>query len=219
MTDIARIRWRSVSPTEIDEELVVDDAGTALLVVRTSRDRTPIIGTFSAPASAAEVTELDGQRRDVDLQHPLVDGVIATAERLAARARQHPLAAATFYTAAVPGGGLALQAVGAGEGPAEFQLEPDRVIAHLERNGTEIAWYELEPLATGFVSPAPEGLGGVGRPAEIPSGGYGTIALAGPTISGPGEVAVEVRGWLRDRLPERSYEPFRVRTAPALLPD
>ena len=213
MSDIARIRWRSASPTEVDEEPVVDDDGTALLVVRTSRSRAPTIGTFAASASAAEVAELDGHHRELDLQHAVVDGVVATAERLAARARHHPVATVTFYAAVVPGGGLALQAVGAGSGPAEFELEPDRVVAHLEQEGAEITWYELEPLATGFVSPVPEGLGGVGRPAEIEPGAYGTIALTGPLITGPGEVAVEVRGWLRDRLPERSYEPFRVRTA------
>jgi hypothetical protein len=42
--------------------------------------------------------------------------------------------------------------------------------------------------------------------------------LPGAPIEGPGEVAVEVRGWLRDLLPEQAYEPFRVRTAAEALP-
>ena len=34
----------------------------------------------------------------------------------------------------------------------------------------------------------------------------------------PTELAVEVRGWLRDLLPERGYEPFRVRTSAVAVP-
>ena len=55
------------------------------------------------------------------------------------------------------------------------------------------------------------------RPRSLP-GAYGTIALSGATIAGPVEAAVEVRGWLRDLLPERAYERFRVRTAAVAVP-
>ena len=55
------------------------------------------------------------------------------------------------------------------------------------------------------------------RPSIAP-GAYGTIALAGATIAGPAEVAVEVRGWLPDLLPERGYEPFRLRTSAVAVP-
>ena len=144
--------------------------------------------------------------------------MITTAESIAAAARIRPVAVVTFYVAVVPGIGLALQAVGAGDEAAEFQLDPESAIVHVERDGTEIAWHELDRLETGFVSPAPEGLGGVGRSATIGPGAYGTIALSGPTISGPGEVALEVRGWLRDLLPEQSYERFQVRTAAVAVP-
>jgi hypothetical protein len=219
MSEIARIRWRSAFPTEVDEVLAVDDDGAARLVVRTSRDGAPVVGTFAATVSAAQLAVLDGQQREVDLARFAVDDpVIMVADEVAAAARAEPVATATFYVAVVPGIGLVLQAVGAGEGAAEFQLEPTSVIAHVERDGTEIAWHELDRLETGFVSPEPAGLGGVGRPAEIGPGAYGTLALSGPAVTGPGDVALEVRGLLRDLLPERGYEPFRVRTAAVALP-
>ncbi len=219
MTETARIHWSSTGPSEVDEVLALDDDGTARLVIRTSRDGAPVIGTFVATVSADLLRVLDGQRREVDVRRPGADDpVVVAAEEVAAAARDHPVATATFYAAVVPGIGPVLQAVGAGDGPAEFQLDPTSAVAHLERDGTEVAWHELDRLQTGFVSPEPAGLGGVGRPAEIGPGAYGTIALAGPPLTGPGEVALEIRGLLRDLLPERGYEPFRVRTAPVPLP-
>ncbi len=218
MTEIARIRWRSHTPTEVDEVLVVNADGTGRLVVRSSRDGSPVIGTFEATLSAAELTLLDGQRREVDARRPDPDAVTVTAASIATAARTQPLATATFYLSVVPGGVLALQAVGAGQEPTAFQLDPGSAIVHVERDGHEIAWHDMDRLETGFVSPAPKGLGGVGRPAEIAPGAYGTIALSGATIAGPVEAAVEVRGWLRDLLPERAYERFRVRTAAVAVP-
>ncbi len=220
MTEIARIRWSSAGPSEVDEVLAVDSDGTARLVVRTARDGAPVIGTFTATVSVDQLGVLDGQRREVDVRDPGDDDpVMIAAEGVAAAARAHPVATATFYAAFVPGIGPVLQAVGAGDGRAEFPLEPASAIAHVERDGQEIAWHELDRLETGFVSPEPAGLGGVGRPAEIGPGAYGTIALAGPTLAGPGELALEIRGLLRDSLPEQGYEPFRVRTATVALPD
>jgi hypothetical protein len=218
MAEVAQIRWRSAFPTEIDEVLAVDADGGARLVVRTARDGAPVIGTFTATATADELALLEDQHREVDLRHPTTDPVLTAADAVAVRARTQPLATATFYLAVVPGGGLALQAVGAGDGAAEFQLEPGSVIVHVERDGREVGWHELDRLETGFVSPEPKGLGGVGRAAEIAPGAYGTIALPGDGIIGPAEVAVEVRGRLRDLLPERSYEGFRVRTAAVAVP-
>jgi len=76
----------------------------------------------------------------------------------------------------------------------------------------------MERLETGFVSPEPEGLGGVGRPAEIAPGAYGAIALAGPPLDRTGGAAIEVAGYLRDGLRESpSYQRFTVRTAPVPL--
>ena len=223
MAETARIRWQSPPPTSVDEELVVYDDGAAYLIVRTSRDASPVIGTWQADVDAVDLDALAGQERIVDLRHPALDPVISTAERIAAAARATPLATATFYASTLPGGEVALLAVGGGTGPTDFQLDPDSVIVHVEdSHGNEVGWQSMQRLETGFVSPEPQGLGGVGRPAEIPPGAYGVIALNGPAIAGgpEGAVAVEVTGQLRDALPEQpSDEHFRVRTAAVPLPD
>jgi hypothetical protein len=219
MPEIARIRWQSPPPTSVDEELVVYDDGKALLVVRTSRDGSPAIGTWSAGVAPEDMAVLEGQHREVDLRHPLLDDVVAAADRVGAEARETPVATATFHAGVVPGGGVALLAVGGGTAAAEFELDVDSVVVHLENDGTEIGWHQMERLQTGFVSPEPEGLGGVGRPAEIAPGAYGVIALAGPPLEEAGAVAIEVAGYLRDSLPEdASYQRFTVRTEPVPLP-
>jgi hypothetical protein len=215
---VARVRWRSSAPADVDEELVVDEDGSSMLVVRTARDKSPVVGTFAGSASTEDLAALAGQQLDVDLDRPIAEPVIIIADALARVAREQPVAALTCYVAVVPGGGLAFQAVGSGVRPARVELDRDSVIIHLERDGREIAWHEHPSLETGFVSPEPVGLGGVGRPAEIPPGGYGTIALSDLGLVGPGEVSVEARGWLRDEQPGSAYEPFRLRTAAVPLP-
>jgi hypothetical protein len=216
VAEIARIRWQSPPPTSVDEELAVYDDATALLVVRTSRDGAPVIGTWTAKVSPEDLAVLEGERLEVDLRHPTADPVITTADRVAAEARETPVATATFHAGVVPNDGVALLAVGGGTAAAAFELDVDSVVVHLEQDGNEVAWYQMERLETGFVSPDPAGLGGVGRPAEIAPGGYGGIALAGPSLDGAGaaSVAIEVAGYLLDGLPEEtSYQRFRVRTA------
>lgn len=223
MAEIARIRWQSPPPTSIDEELVVFDDGSAYLVVRTARNGSPAIGTWRARVGAEDLALLTGRQVEVDPRHPIDDPVVTAAERIAAEARELPVAIATFYASVLPDGEVALLAVGGGQGPAGFQLDPGSVVVHLEDGeGNEVGWHSMRRLGTGFVSPEPVGLGGVGRVAEIEPGAYGAIALTGPSISGSqaSAVAVEVTGQLRDAVPEQpSYENFRVRTAVVPLPD
>jgi hypothetical protein len=216
VAEIARIRWQSPPPTSVDEELAVYDDATALLVVRTSRDGAPVIGTWTAKVRSEDLAVLHGEQREIDLRHPVADPVIAAADRVATDARESPVATATFHAGVVPDGGVALLAVGGGTSAAAFELDADSVVVHLENEGTEIAWHRMDRLQTGFVSPEPEGLGGIGRPAEIAPGTYGGIALAGPELDAAGglAVAIEVAGYLRDGLPEQSsYQRFSVRTA------
>ena len=223
MAETARIRWQSPPPTSVHEELVVYDDGAAYLVVRVARDRSPVIGTWRTSVDSADLAVLAGQVLTVDLRHPVLDQVVSAAERAAGRAREAPVATATFYASVLPDGEVALLAVGGGTGPAGFQLDPDSVVVHLEDgDGNEVGWQPMQRLEAGFVSPEPLGLGGVGRPAEIPPGAFGAIALSGPPIErGQGvAAAVEVTGRLHDALPEQpSDEHFRVRTAAVALPD
>lgn len=217
MAEIARIRWQSPPPTSVDEELVVFDGGSAYLVVRTARDGTPVIGTWRTGVGPADLALLAGRQLEVDLRHPSDDPAVMAAERIAAAARELPVATATFHASVLPDGEAALLAVGGGEDPAGFQLDPDSVVVHLEDGeGNEVGWHPMQRLGTGFVSPEAVGLGGVGRAAEMEPGAYGAIALTGPPISGErvAAVAIEVSGRLQDAVPEQpSYESFRVRTA------
>ena len=137
---------------------------------------------------------LQGERREVDVRHPVADLVLATADRVASDAREAPVATATFHAGVVPDGGVALLAVGGGTAAAAFELDADSVVVHLEDEGTEIAWHRMDRLQTGFVSPEPEGLGGIGRPAEIAPGTYGGIALAGPELDAAGAAGRGDRG-------------------------
>ena len=124
MAEIARIRWESPPPTSVDEELVVYDDSTALLVVRTSRDGSPVIGTWRTTVAAEDLAVIEGQRRNIDVRHPrMLDTVAATADRVAAKARETPVATATFHAGVMPAGGVALLAVGGGTAPAEFELD------------------------------------------------------------------------------------------------
>ena len=82
MAEVARIRWRSAFPTEIDEVLAVDADGGARLVVRTARDGAPVIGTFTATATADELALLEDQHREVDLRHPTTDPVLTAADAI-----------------------------------------------------------------------------------------------------------------------------------------
>jgi hypothetical protein len=214
VAEIARIRWQSPPPTSVDEELAVYDDATALLVVRVSRDGAPVIGTWTTTVAAEDLAVLEGERREVDVRHLSPDAVTVTADRVAADARQTPVATATFHTGVVPGGGVALLAVGGGTGAAAFELDVDSVVVHLVTDGTEVGWRQMDRLQTGFVSPEPEGLGGVGRPAEIAPGAYGGIALTGPPLEGAAAAVIEVAGYLRDGLPGQvTYQRFWVRTA------
>lgn len=214
MPEIARIRWTTPPPTSVDEELVVYDDAEARLVVRTSRDGQPVTGTFTASLEPDELETLTGAYREVPLLRAEPDQVNTAAAEVAARARTTPVATATFHAGLVPSGGVSLLCVGAGAESVRFELDPDSVIVHLEAAGTEIAWHELDRLGTGFVSPTLEGLGGVGRAAEIAPGDYGAIALQEIALDGADAAAVQVAGRLYEALRDgASYQRFTVRTA------
>ena len=118
-----------------------------------------------------------GQRREVDAATPgRRIPAITAAESIAAAATEHGRWPRRRSTSAVVPGRRAGPAGGRWwrPRPAEFQLDPELGRSCTSSSdGTEIAWHELDRLETGFVSPEPEGLGGVGRPAEIAPGRTG----------------------------------------------
>jgi hypothetical protein len=72
---------------------------------------------------------------------------------------------------------FAVGVVGEGERACEFQLDPGRCRVLFWSDGDLLGETPLPPLVTGFATPDAEGLGGVGRPAEVRPGVLGAIAL------------------------------------------
>jgi hypothetical protein len=220
MERLATVRWRTPAPTAIDEELAVYDDGSAWLVVRCSRTGDALVGTWATtPALEDHAALVAGGDVLVDLLS--ADGVPEAAERVAGAARSGPLATVAFHAGATGEPVASLAAVGGGTREVRFAIDPDTLVVHVERDGATVAWFEVAPLETGFMTPGAEGLGGVRRRAAIAPGDFGAIALDVPGLeAAPGDaVVVQVAGWLYDALPDAPEgEPFRVRTAPTTVP-
>ena len=120
----------------VDEELVVYDDGRALLVVRTSRDGSPAIGTWAATVTPEDLAVLEGQRREVDCGTRCHDRwspprtVVAAAARGGARGHRD-----------LPRGGRPGSAAwhcwlsAVARRAAEFELDVESVVVHLENDG------------------------------------------------------------------------------------
>jgi hypothetical protein len=217
MQRLASVRWESPPPTSVDEELAAFDDGTVWLVVRCSRDGSPTIGTWSTtPTSDGHAALVDVGDVVIDLLH--ARAVPEVAEELRAAALAAPVATAEFVAAQGVGETVTLAAVGGGTRPVEFELDPDALTVHVERDGATLAWFEVTRPITGFVTPDAVGLGGLGRRAVIAPGAFGAIALAAPgmeAVDGD-EIAVQAAGWLANGLPDQELPlAFRVRTAAA----
>ena len=228
MARIATVLWRTPPPTSVDEELALYDDGTAWLAVRRSRDGQPTIGSWSTDLTAEDRHAFAAARADplvVDLLHPDDTGPLGeVAERVAATARGCAVATATFHAGVAAGGEtVSLLVVAAGSRPVRFDLDPGSCSVHVGHDGSTLAWYEVPTVGTGFVTPDAEGLGGVGRAAEVAPGAYGAIALDVPALAakpdGATEVAIQLAGWVHDGLPDHPMpEPFAVRTAAVPFP-
>jgi hypothetical protein len=149
----------------------------------------------------------------------------ATAERLAAEARENPLAVADFYAQPQPPDpasgnlGVVVQVVARGTDPVEFELDPRRSAVHLARVGQPLAWREWPDIPSGFATPDAEGLGGLRSPAHLQPGQYGALVLDVPGEPGAVSLSVQVSGWLAKALPDDLLpEAFEVQTAPVDIP-
>lgn len=215
MRRLATVRWQSPPPTSVDEELAAYDDGTVWLVVRCSRDGTPIIGTWSAEVAADDHAALVAAGDVVvDLLHPAA--VPEVAERVRSAVRAEPVATAGFFAAKGAGETVTLAAAGGGTRPVQFELDPGSLAVHVERAGAELAWFEPAAPETGFITPDAQGLGGLGRRAVMAPGDVGALVLEVPQLAqadGDG-VAVSASGWLAEGLPDEPMPTrFRVRTA------
>lgn len=214
MRRMATVQWQSPPPTSVDEELAAYDDGSVWLVVRCSREGTPKIGMWSATPSPEDHAALVAAGDVVvDLLHP--QSVPEVAERLRVTALANPVATARFIAARGPGETVLLVAAGEGARPVQFELDPGSLVVHVEKEGAELAWFEPAAPETGFVTPAAEGLGGLGRRAVIAPGAVGALVLEVPQLAHAGGdgVAVSASGWLAEGLPDEEMpHRFRVRT-------
>ena len=140
----------------------------------------------------------------------------AAAELLRTAALAEPVATAQFVATRGQGRSVTLAAVGGGTRPVQLELRPDSITVHVEADGATLAWFEADPPVTGFVTRDAEGLGGLGRRAEVPPGTLGAILLDVPgieAVAGDG-VGVALSGWLAEGVPDQELPlPFHVRTA------
>ncbi len=231
MNRLSTFEWHSPPPTSVDERLAIYDDGSAWLVVRRPRALVGTIGSYVAtpsdddlraltsPGRGPVVFDLLGQPRDV-----AAADLLAIANRVAEAARAKPRAIATFYAgplAAVAAGRLSMSllVVGGGTKAVQFELEPSKCTVHFSHGGQPIAWFAMPELASGFVTPDAEGLGGLRRRAKVKPGAYGATAFDIPAPGNATAVSIEVSGWLAEALPdERSPAPFAVRTEDAPIP-
>lgn len=226
MARVASFAWRTPPPTGVDEELAVFDDGSAQLVVRRPRALSAAIGTYEGRADPADVAVLaaagPGPVVFELLSPPEGDEgarLLEVADRVAAAVRQAPLAVAEFFARPVPSAdpGLlstALQVLASGSRAVEFELDPQALSLHLVQDGQTVAWRELAEPAIGFMTPDAEGLGGLRSAARVEPGRYGAILFTTQAAPGTTSVLLQVRGWLRNALPDDPMpEPFEVRTA------
>jgi hypothetical protein len=225
---LADFAWTSPPPTSIDERLVLYDDGTAWLVVRRPRDRSPSIGSYVTRPSDADRDILAAggpEPRTIDLlghDQPL-QALFPALDRICEGARGAPESIATFHGRVVgdAGGGIlniATIVVGGGRRPVEFELDSTRCAAHFFAEGREIGWLEFPELQTGFITSDARGLGGLHRAAIVPPGEHGLVSVALSVPSGADSLSVQVAGWLESTLPDDpSSEPFEVHTAVAPL--
>lgn len=230
MARLATVRWRTPAPTSVDEDLAVYDDGTAWLVVRRAAGDRTAVGTFRTEVSDEERSALAGAGSvEIDLLHP-AEGAAAQAAalagRIAQRARTAPHAVARFYGRTVPGPAgpagsavtVALAVVGEGGAPVVFELDPAAVTVHFGAGGAIQAWAGVTGLATGFVTPDAQGLGGLHGRATVAPGQVGALMVPASPPAGATEVTVQLGGWLVEALPdEPERQRFEARTTAAPL--
>lgn len=219
------VRWRTLSPIEVDEELAVYADGAALLVLAMPLGGGSAVGTWVGHIGeeATALDELGPVPYEVDpLDHerpPVHEVALAAADRAARAARERPESVASFSLQVSAQGvspSFALLVVGSGTRAVQVELDPAAcLLVWWHSDDQPVGSSPLPPLAAGFMTPQAEGLGGVGRPTLLAPGAYGALAFDAAPPAGATHVAARVAGWLTEALPDddRRRRPFLVDTA------
>jgi len=224
MRRVATFYWEAAAPVPVNEELALFDDGSARLVVRSPIDGKSTIGTYTVKPAKADFDELaKAGKEDVSFNAlgPISDETQALQElasRVAFEARDHPEATASFYGPPLgPSSNgelsIVLQVVGAGKRAVQFDLDPPECAVLFSNFGEPVGWREFPELATGFVTPDAEGLGGLGRRAEVKPTAYGALVVKTLLPTPVTGVAVQVAGYLYEALPDdKGAGRFEIRT-------
>jgi hypothetical protein len=223
MATLITVRWRTPPPSSVDERLIISDDSRARLEMLRPRRLGDTVGTYEGAVEDDEIRELTAAGSDVELDvtaqdDPRLGRVAVTADQVAQRLLNSPLAVAQFFArpiGAVPPlpQTLALCVLGGGSQPVEFQLDLARCAVHFSVSGAPLSWVPLPDLPTGFLTSELEGLGGVHQRALVDPGVLGTISLPLSIPDEINELSAQVVGsWF---LPgAESPEDFEARTTP-----
>jgi len=198
--------------------------GSAWLIVRRPMTSAPTVGTYSYKPDKADFAELakagpDGVSFDAHGDVPdEMQALHTLAARVAEEARQKPQATASFYSPPLgPSDNgeatLVLQVVGGGKRAVQFDLDPLQCAVLFSNFGEPVGWLEFPELESGFVTPDAEGLGGLGRRAEVEPDVYGALVVKTQLPTPVTGVSMQVAGSLYDALPDAvGGDQFEVRT-------
>lgn len=229
MARLATFHWRSRSPTDVDESLVVyDDA--VLLVVRRPRRPRGEVGTYVADAGDDRATLLAAGPGPVvfDAWHPPTDpglrALHAAAERVAGTALGSPLAVVAFQATLSGASGangldLALVATASGTRAVVVQLDPGASSVRPEVAGDPRDAIDLPRPVAGFVTAEASGMGGLASAARLPPGTPVAVTCRVALPDSATAITVDVAGTLGETLPDEPDDvPFVVRTPSAPVP-
>jgi len=224
MKRVATFYWEAAAPVPVNEELALYDDGWARLVVRSPLDGKPTIGTYAFKPAKEDFDVLAKAGADdvsFDALGPISDamrGLQDQARRVAVEALDNPEATASFYGPPLgPSNSgeltVVLQVVGAGKRAVQFDIDPLECAVLFSNFGEPVGWREFPELATGFVTPDAEGLGGLSRRAEVKPKAYGALVVKTLLPTPVTGVAIQVAGHLYEALPdEKGGAPFAIRT-------
>jgi hypothetical protein len=224
MRRVATFYWEAAAPVPVNEQLALYDDGSARLVVRSPIDSKPTIGTYTYKPAKSDFEELAKAGKDdvsFDALGPISDDLQelqTLASRVAFEARDNPEATASFYGPPLGPSSqgelsVVLQVVGAGKRAVQFDIDPLECAVLFSNFGEPVGWREFPDLATGFVTPDAEGLGGLGRRAEVKPKEYGALVVKTLLPTPVTGVAVQVAGYLYEALPDdKGAAPFTIRT-------
>ena len=232
MERVVTVRWRTVPPAAVEEDLAVYRSRRARLLVVRPREGEGTVGTYAGEADPSDLDSVSAWGPGpftFDLLGPVEDPEqqdrLSIADRVAAAVRSAPLAVATFRALPLgpaPSGLLrvALMITASGTRAVAFEFDPAKSAVLFTAAGAPLATRELPDLHMGFLTAMGDWIGGLRDRGTAKPGQTGTIALDVDAPAGATHVAISVVGSIHGGLPDEPVaRTFSVRTADAPIAD